>query len=97
MHDRWTTPGQSALYRNIRDYGQTYVSTRFVQCDNYLDLKSLSLSYDLKKEWIRRFGLESVRVSFYMNDLFHASTVKQERGTSYPFARSFSFGLNIGI
>ncbi len=97
LHDRWTTPGQSALYRNIRDYGQTYVSTRFVQCDNYLDLKSLSLSYDLKKEWIRRFGLESVRVSFYMNDLFHASTVKQERGTSYPFARSFSFGLNIGI
>ena len=97
LNDRWTTPGQSALYRNIRDYGQTYVSTRFVQCDNYLDLTSLSLSYDLKKEWIQRFGLESVRVSFYMNDLFRASTVKQERGTSYPFARSFSFGLNIGI
>ena len=97
LNDRWTTPGQAALYRNIRDYSQTYISTRFVQRDNYLKLASLSLSYDLKKEWIQQLRLESVRVSFYMNDLFHASTVKQERGTSYPFARSFSFGLNIGI
>lgn len=97
LHDRWTTPGQPALYRNIRDYNQTYISTRFVQRDNYLDLTSLSLSYDLKKEWIDRLKLESVRVSFYMNDLFHASTVKQERGLDYPFARSFVFGLNIGI
>ena len=97
LHDRWTTPGQPALYRNIRDYNQTYISTRFVQRDNYLDLTSLSLSYDLKKEWIDRLKFESVRVSFYMNDLFHASTVKQERGLDYPFARSFVFGLNIGI
>ena len=97
LSDRWTTPGQAALYRNIRDYDQTYISTRFVQRDNYLKLTSLSLSYDLKKEWIAPLKLESVRLSFYMNDILHASTVKQERGTSYPFARSFSFGLNIGI
>ena len=97
LSDRWTTPGQAALYRNIRDYDQTYISTRFVQRDNYLKLTSLSLSYDLKKEWITPLKLESVRLSFYMNDILHASTVKQERGTSYPFARSFSFGLNIGI
>lgn len=97
LNDRWTTPGQHALYRNIRDYGQNYISTRFVQRDNYLDFSSLSLSYDFPKAWIQPYKLSSLRLSFYANDLFHLSTIKQERGLDYPFARSFVFGLNISI
>jgi len=30
-----------------------------------------------------------------MTDVFYLSTIKQERGTSYPFARTFSLGANI--
>ena len=97
LNDRWTTPGQHALYRNIRDYGQTYISTRFVQRDNYLDFTSLSLSYDFPKKWIQPYKISTLRLSFYANDLFHLSTVKQERGLDYPFARSFVFGLNFSI
>lgn len=97
LNDRWNTPGQHALYRNIRDYKQTYISTRFVQKNNYLQLTSLSLSYDFQKEWLQAFKLSSLRLSFYANDLFRLSSVKQERGLDYPFARSFVFGLNVGI
>lgn len=97
MAERWTTEGQHALYRNIKDYEETFISTRFVQRDNYLKLTSLSLSYDLRKEWIERLKLNSVRLSFYMNDLIHVSTIKQERGLDYPFARSFVFGLNVSF
>lgn len=97
LNDRWTTPGQHALYRNIRDYGSTYISTRFVQRNNYLKLTSLSLSYDFKKEWLKSYRISSLRLSFYANDLFYLSTVKQERGLDYPFSRSFVFGLNISI
>lgn len=97
LYDRWQEEGQHALYRNIRNYNQTYISTRFVQRNNYLKFTSLSLSYDVKREWVSHLRLSSVRLSFYMNDLFHCSTIRQERGLSYPFARSFVFGLNIGI
>lgn len=97
LNNRWKEPGQHALYKNIREYTTTYISSRFVQKENTLQLTSLSLSYDLNREWIRKFGLNTMRLSFYMNDVFRASTVKNERGLDYPFQRSFVFGLNIGF
>ena len=97
LNNRWKEPGQHALYKNIKEYTTTYISSRFVQKENTLQLTSLSLSYDLNREWIRKFGLNPMRLSFYMNDVFRASTVKNERGLDYPFQRSFVFGLNIGF
>ena len=97
LNNRWKEPGQHALYKNIKEYTTTYISSRFVQKENTLQLTSLSLSYDLNREWIRKFGLNTMRLSFYMNDVFRASTVKNERGLDYPFQRSFVFGLNIGF
>ena len=43
--------------------------------------------------WMNEVGLKRLKVLFYMNDVFRASTVKQERGIDYPFARNFSVGL----
>ena len=97
LNNRWKEPGQHALYKNIKEYTTTYISSRFVQKENTLQLTSLSLSYDLNREWIRKFGLNTMRLSFYMDDVFRASTVKNERGLDYPFQRSFVFGLNIGF
>ena len=97
LNNRWKEPGQHALYKNIKEYTTTYISSRFVQKENTLQLTSLSLSYDLNREWIRKFGLNTMRLSFYMNDVFRASTVKNERRLDYPFQRSFVFGLNIGF
>ena len=97
LNNRWKEPGQHALYKNIKEYTTTYISSRFVQKENTLQLTSLSLSYDLNREWIRKFGLNTMRLSFYMNDVFRASTVKNDRGLDYPFQRSFVFGLNIGF
>lgn len=97
LNNCWKEPGQHALYKNIKEYTTTYISSRFVQKENTLQLTSLSLSYDLNREWIRKFGLNTMRLSFYMNDVFRASTVKNERGLDYPFQRSFVFGLNIGF
>ena len=97
LNNRWKEPGQHALYKKIKEYTTTYISSRFVQKENTLQLTSLSLSYDLNREWIRKFGLNTMRLSFYMNDVFRASTVKNERGLDYPFQRSFVFGLNIGF
>ena len=36
-------------------------------------------------------------VSAYMNDICRFSTIEDERGIDYPFARSFSFALSINF
>ena len=97
LNDRWTTPGSHALYKNIKEYTTTYISTRFVQKENTVQLSSLSLSYDFPREWLKKYRVNTLRLSFFANDLFRLSTIKEERGLSYPFQRSFVFGLNVGF
>lgn len=97
LDERWQKAGDHTFYKNIADKKPSKVSSRFVQKENTLALKSLSLSYDFKRETLKHCGLETLRLSFYMNDLFRVSTIKEERGLTYPFARSFVFGLNVGF
>lgn len=97
LNDRWKKPGDHALYKNIRDYNTTYISSRFVQRENYIRLTRLSLSYDFPKAALSKWKLGTLRLSFYANDLFNVSSVKEERGLDYPFERSYVFGLNIGL
>lgn len=97
LTDRWNTPGQHALYKNVRENSTTYISSRFIQTRSFLHLTSLSLSYDFKTKWMREAHISNLRLSFYANDLFDFSTVKAERGLDYPFQRSYTFGLNISL
>ncbi len=93
--DTWNNPGDVALYKHISSTpSTTYASTRFIQRNNMLDLTSLSAYYDFKNcAWLRRAGLERLRVTAYMNDVFHLSTIKAERGLGYPYARTFSLSV----
>ena len=47
----------------------------------------------LNMSFYYQFGGQTYNQSFYMDDVFRASTVKTERGLTYPFARTFSFSL----
>lgn len=91
--DTWNNVGDVALYKHISSTpSTTYASTRFVQRNNTLNFTSLSAYYDFKhQQWLRRSFMERLRLTFYINDLFHISTVSTERGLSYPYAKSFSF------
>lgn len=97
LNDRWKEEGQHALYKNIKEYTTTFVSSRFVQKNNLVQLTSLSLSYEFNRDFLKPLGLRSLRTSFYMNDVFRISTVKNERGLDYPFQISYVFGLNVGF
>ena len=92
---RWTTPGQKAEYKKLSNPNYfTRPTSRFVQDLNELQMTSLNVGYDFRNfKFVKQSGLERLKLSFYMNDVFRASTVKIERGTDYPFARSFSFQL----
>ena len=45
--------------------------------------------------FVEDYNLQRMKATFYMNDIATISSVKTERGTSYPFARSFSFSLQV--
>jgi len=93
--DTWSSPGDVAKYKHISATPTTtYASTRFVQRNNMLDLTSLSLYYDFKyRHWLQQSFLERLRLTLYVNDVFHLSSVKAERGLGYPYAHSYSFSV----
>lgn len=96
LNDTWKQVGDIATFKRITSTPTTtYPTTRFVERNNQLDLASLSCYYDFKhQDFIEKLKLERLRISFYMNNVFHLSTVKAERGLSYPYARSFSFSIS---
>ena len=72
----------------------TRATTRFVQKSNELNLSAISVYYDLPRKWMRSIGFERMRLQANMNDVYKWSTIKIERGTIYPFARTLSFSLS---
>lgn len=93
LEQRWQKPGDHTFFKDINDNSTTPANSRFIQDENVLQLASMSLSYDLKREWLRPIGFDVVRFTAMFNDLFRLSTVKRERGISYPFARNMSLGV----
>lgn len=93
--DRWRTPGQIAPFKRISDGTFTKPTSRFVQEENQLTINTINISYDFRySSLIKKLGMQRLRVSAYTNNLFTFSTVKIERGTSYPFSRNFSLSIS---
>lgn len=101
---RWRNPGDLKPYKTLgnrwvaeeNEYKdeKTQVTSRFVQDRNELSLSSLRVGYDFwKHNFIKKVAMERLRIEFYMNDVFMLSSIKTERGTAYPFARSFNFAV----
>jgi hypothetical protein len=93
LADKWKQPGDRSFYKSISDLGQTRVSSRFIMDDNLVNLQSLFLSYDTNPEFAQKLRLSNLRISATTNDLLRWSSIQQERGISYPFARSVSLAL----
>jgi hypothetical protein len=95
--ESWRKPGDIAQFRVLTLTGgttdiDTRPTSRFVQRDNELYISSLNLSYDfIGQRWLKKAGMDNLRLAFYMNELVRLSSVQIERGREYPFARNFSF------
>lgn len=95
LEDRWNTPGQRAFFKDIKNNDRTELTSRMIQDENMLQMKSLSFSYTFPVEWTKKWYMERLKLMFQMEDVFRVSTVKRERGLDYPFARVFNFGLQV--
>ncbi|MEG2556766.1 MAG: SusC/RagA family TonB-linked outer membrane protein, partial [Odoribacter sp.] len=97
LSERWKKVGDIVPYYDLGISARTKPTSRFVQDYNYLSFSGLSFGYDFKQEMIRKCRLTALGLRFNANDLCRWSSVKEERGTGYPYAKNFSVTLNVGF
>lgn len=112
--DRWMRPGMETSIPKASTEGDTQnvlTSSRFIEDGSYLRLKNVTISYNLKKEWIEKLLIENVNVFATATNLLTLTKYKgydpevNYGGTSgtvlgidygtYPQSKSFIFGLNV--
>ena len=99
--DRWLQPGDVVKYKAVTqdvNGSQTKASSRFVMDRNELVLNTITLQYRFERKrekFLKHLGLSSATVGLYMEDLFHWSTIKQERGITYPMSRQVTMNMSL--
>lgn len=101
LNERWKQPGDVVPFKSLVANGSsglqlTNATSRFVQDNNYLDASSITVGYTFPSnlDWVRKLKLSTPRIFITQNNVFRFATIKTERGTNYPFARTFNFGLS---
>ena len=98
LTDRWTQVGDVKPLKAITDRTRvTRPTSRFVQDDNTFTFNTISLSYTFDRNLVKRWGLSNLRIQASTEDILYFSSIRRERGTSYPYARTFNLGLNITL
>lgn len=95
LHNRWKSPGDRAEFKAISQTEYTPMSSRFVSVNHVLSGESISVGYETQSKKLQQWGISSLLFKAYMNDIFRISSVKNERGINYPFARSVACSLGI--
>ncbi|MDI9603960.1 MAG: SusC/RagA family TonB-linked outer membrane protein [Bacteroidota bacterium] len=90
---RWQKPGQVTQFKKFQSDEVTRATTRFVQDRNELTISSISAYYEFPESIYKDLGMRRLRLSFYINDVATFSSIKVERGLTYPFARNMSLSL----
>lgn len=107
----WTEDNPTAKYPRLtndtnRAAWNYQLNDFMLQNSRYIRLKTLIVGYTLPQIWTRKVKLEKVRLYFSGNDLWEATSIRDgfdpEMGpasntSGYPFARTWSFGLNVTL
>ena len=93
LYERWQKPGDIVSFRKFDD-NTTRASSRFVMPDKVFQIQSVSVQYRWDNDWIKKnLHASSLTFGVNMSDLLYVSTVKRERGTSYPFAHNIQASI----
>ena len=66
--------------------------------NNELVISNINVGYDFRYfPFVKKLGFTSFKLMAYVNNVATLSTVKQERGTDYPFARNMNFALSFNF
>jgi TonB-linked SusC/RagA family outer membrane protein len=109
--NRWTPDNPTSDIPAAYSSGSYKVfSTRVIEDGSYLRLKTLSFGYTFPKTWMAKAGISQLRLYFAAQNLFtitgydgydpevsvrHSALTPGLDYSSYPRARSYSFGVNL--
>lgn len=110
IEDRWTedNPNQNAFYPRL-SYGSETASNKnnfqpstwWLRDVSFLRLKTMQISYNLPKDWVRKASLKNAAVYVMGTNLFTLTKFKlwdpelnTDNGSSYPNTTSYSVGVN---
>ncbi len=108
---RWRAEGdQTDIPRALYGMGYNYLgSDRFVENASFIRLKTLSLSYNLPKKWLKNWGVSKLNIFATAYDLFtwtkykgqdpevsmpSATSLVRDNATT-PVSRRFAIGVNL--
>ncbi len=105
--DYWSPENTAAKYPRILnkdDGSHNYQQSDFWMINaGYLRMKNLQIGYTIPREIIRKVGFDRVRLYLSVNNLFTISDFvpgmdpESASAIAYPFARMYSFGLNVQL
>ncbi len=94
--DRWQNPGDKTFFKGVNVTRPSYYSSRFVQDETSFWCQNMNLTYELRDwAWMRHLGISVINATVGTGELFYLSTIKQERGLSYPFSRQYIMSLSV--
>ena len=107
--DRWKNPGD--VTNIPKAGSTIALSSLYVEDGSFLRVKSLTLSYNFKNSFLNQYGIHLIKPYFTANNLLTLTKysgvdpeVNQFRGTggvegvdfgTYPYRKSFIFGVNV--
>jgi len=92
--ERWNAVNDHVLYLKPGETSAAYHTERFVEKRNELYFSTLNITYDLVGDWLKKIGLKRLALGVGFSDIARLSTVKFERGTSYPYMRGYNFTIS---
>ena len=98
LYERWHKAGDIVPFKDVRDYNPSPMTSRFIQNEKTLTLESVHLEYQFFSDsWIKHLKLGSLKFFVDARDVFRLSTIRAERGTTYPYARTIEAGLSLNF
>jgi TonB-linked SusC/RagA family outer membrane protein len=109
----WKQPGDNATYPNPYDYTRyaqvlpfRYNQTLFMEDGSYLKISQATLSYNLDRNWTKKWGVSSARIYGTAYNIYTFSNYSgpnpesvndlgRDTSGGYPNARSYTLGLNV--
>ncbi|MCU7548810.1 SusC/RagA family TonB-linked outer membrane protein [Chitinophagaceae bacterium LB-8] len=95
---RWKQPRDQAAFKPVSLDGlvtsPTYVTSRFVQDNDFVNCSAVSMSYALPQGFAAKIHAQSLRIGLMGNNIFQWQAMKAERGIYYPFQRQYTFSIN---
>jgi TonB-dependent starch-binding outer membrane protein SusC len=101
----WSVSNPNGIWPRLQGNGNNVTNTSFwLQDMSYLRLKNIQIGYTLPKNWLRKLGVDNVRIYATGENLLTFTKwqgLDPERlgnaNDMYPLNKSFSIGINVGL